>query len=60
MEAKIFADMKEQFNPYVRWTEVKRTASQEAYCMGCSQAKACNVILKDGEICSDRWEERPK
>ena len=30
---------------------------QEAYCMGCSHFGACNVILKDGEVCGDKREE---
>ena len=34
---------------------------QEAYCMGCSHFGACNVILKDGKICGDKydWSVKP-
>jgi len=34
--------------------------SQEEYCRGCILRPGCNVVLKDGESCGDKYDVQAK
>jgi len=39
------------------WAKIEMVeGSQEEYCRGCILVPGCNVILKDGESCGDKYD----
>jgi hypothetical protein len=50
MDKRVVKDSQEEYRA------LTSTVPQERYCRGCILVPGCNVILKDGESCGDRYD----